>query len=221
MLAGRAGYPSLAFDLQRRCARLFHCAAYWNNYKRHEIRLGYVTDAETAASGKLIEADSESCVGGRSPRQFPSFTGERIMVPPIDLTEFILKRGVQVAALKIDTEGYEPIILRSLVPLLALRAIPDLIVEFTPYAWSSLGVSVEDFLMGTVRDMYEEWGMVRFNPPVNLKMTLTAYFADCTFAPQCAGWSRSTTRLRVLHHGVPDVRIICGASSTIEQRGLD
>ncbi|KAJ3323296.1 hypothetical protein HDU93_002960, partial [Gonapodya sp. JEL0774] len=201
LIAGRAGYPSLAFDLQRRCARLFRCAATWNGYKRHEIRLKYVTDAETTASGKLIEADAGSCVGGRAPRPFPKFEGEKIMISPVYLTDFLEKRDVKVALIKIDTEGYEPVILSSLEPLFQKRGISDILVELTPWTWHGLGNDVDETLNGTFKRMYEKYGMTAHllhgvndaEYPLDLKKHITPFRSFESFAQQVrdsstAGW---------------------------------
>jgi len=125
--------------MQEMCVRLFKCAAALNGFWEHEIHNVYVTDSQTAASGKTVGINSGMCVGGTSPAGPGNANNLPVLqVPPFDLHKYILTKGIQTAIMKIDTEGYEPIILRSLLPLFS--SIDNLFIEVTPGRWTDYGL---------------------------------------------------------------------------------
>jgi hypothetical protein len=63
----------------------------------------------------------------------------------VDVAEMI-PVGVIVRLAKVDAEGNELNVLRSLAPLLAQRRITNLIVEVTPLFWRSANVAVADMI---------------------------------------------------------------------------
>lgn len=70
-----------------------------------------------------------------------------ISVPFLQVEEMLQSAGIasssQVLMLKLDTEGFELVILRALLPTLRTWHIANLIVEVTPMWWANTGFSLQ------------------------------------------------------------------------------
>ncbi|KXS11170.1 hypothetical protein M427DRAFT_73140 [Gonapodya prolifera JEL478] len=164
LIAGHRGYRAIGIEVQRTCAEHFSCNAVWNGYTGHELWNRYAAEQVDEVTGRVIQIDGGLCSGhtsvvqeglGHTPKT------EFVPIRPLDVGRMVLERGLKIAAVKIDTEGYEANIFRSLRPLLAQRAIPNILVEMGPNSWETFGVPREE-AMALFRQMYEEWGMTAY-----------------------------------------------------------
>ena len=150
MIAGYQGLDVAAFDMQPYCVQLFQCAALTNGYKQLSIRNVYVTDAETAATNRLIDMPDGMCHGGSSPSG-PGFGiphASTVGVPPLDLTSFLNHGVLKIALMKIDTEGYEPIVLEAIHASDAQAAarVESIMVEVSPGSWAAHNITKDKAL---------------------------------------------------------------------------
>lgn len=145
LVAGAYGLRAIAFDMQKYCVDLFRCSASLNGYWYHRIYNAYVTNTERAKNGSSpIRVCEDSCSGGTSPHNRGP-KKRQISVNPLDITTFLSARVLNIALVKIDVEGYEPIVLDGLMalPKVALARIANLIVEITPGRWREYGLSFD------------------------------------------------------------------------------
>jgi FkbM family methyltransferase len=69
---------------------------------------------------------------------------QRIEVELISLAELLLRQGRSVAMVKIDVEGYEPAVLRSLIDFTRRSGNkPAILCEISPDAWANQGESLD------------------------------------------------------------------------------
>ena len=159
MISGAYGIPAIAFDMQPMCVQLFGCASLLNGFSGHEVHHGYATSAGVAAANVSVSIPGSMCVGGTSP--YGPGGGERVgaevPVYPIDIEAVIRSRSHRVLLMKIDTEGYECILLGAVMPVIS--HVDHIIVEVSPSRWAEHGVSFEQGV-ALFRELYMTHAMV-------------------------------------------------------------
>ena len=165
-------FKTFAVDMQPDCARLTRCHLALNGLiDRAEVHNRYVTGSASAAPVEVPKDEcnsmaSPTAVGGRRPDGRLRAKSNALLqgrvnrstllpVPPLLLGALLRERlptGGRVAVVKIDTEGYEPVILDALRPVWPL--IDDLVVELQPHAWRLHGLDVEAAI-ATLRELVE------------------------------------------------------------------
>ncbi|KAJ3327674.1 hypothetical protein HDU93_001848, partial [Gonapodya sp. JEL0774] len=207
-VAGLRDYRAIGVEVQPTCAEQFSCTAWWNGYHQHQLWNRYAAENLDVETGRTIMIDEAVCSGhtnvaqGKNEKYNPR--GKMVPIRPLDVGRMIEDANLQVAAMKvwendlqpfdnfqahlthstvtipkIDTEGYEANIFRSLRPLLARRAIPNILVEIGPKGWEKFGVPMHEALE-LFRQMYEEWGMTAYRveivpPETPVPLDLASY----------------------------------------------
>jgi len=153
-------YVTVAVDMQPRCVQVTRCHLALNQLLgRTMVFNNYVS---SNASALPIHVPSRICdsmasptaVGGRRPSGALRANTNAILqgrfnrsqmqpVQPLVLGSLLSGRmnSGRIAVAKIDTEGYEPLILEAMRPL--WPRIDNLIVELQPHAWKHHNIDVE------------------------------------------------------------------------------
>jgi len=137
-VAGTLGFQAIGFDMQWLCVRLNRCGSLINGFLRHQVHYVYVSPT---ADNKSVLADSDTCRGGAQAVDAPTDHSNRMAVYPMHAGKWLRQQGMQIAAVKIDTEGYEPFILETLEPV--MDQIDTIIFEISPASWSTFGLTFE------------------------------------------------------------------------------
>ena len=165
-------FKTLAIDMQPECARLTRCHLALNSLSgRSEVLNAYVSGSSSAAPVEVPKDEcnsmaSPTAVGGRRPDGRLRAKSNALLqgrvnrstlqpVTPLALGTLLRERVApsgRVAVVKIDTEGYEPVILEALRPVWPL--VDDFVVELQPHAWSLHGLDVEAAIT-TLRELVE------------------------------------------------------------------
>eukprot|EP00966_Prymnesium_polylepis_P086362 1999410-Prymnesium_polylepis.1 len=169
-------FQLVGVDLQPHCVTLTRCHLGVSGLygSRSELLNRFVTSGATptASSPVLVPAGvcdsmaSPTAVGGRRPdgrlrARSNTIAGGRynasalVPVAPLQLGEYLrdrVEKGSRVAVTKIDTEGFEPLVLESLRPVWHL--MDDVIMELQPLAWQHHNVS-RDAAIETLRALVE------------------------------------------------------------------
>jgi FkbM family methyltransferase len=129
-MAGKIGFKAIGFDMQPTCVRLAYSTMLLNSFqKQTEIFHRYVTTRTADAP-----VSPTKCSGGTAPNPKQA-NAESVLVQPIHAGNALLERdpNIQIAYIKIDVEGYEPIVLDTLEPLLAgNHGVDAMMMEITP-----------------------------------------------------------------------------------------
>jgi FkbM family methyltransferase len=149
-----------AVDMQPRCRDLVECHLALNRVPyspRVRVMNRYVSDGHGAASSPIRtplracnSMASPTAPGGRRPDGRLRQGQNRLNVTnttavfPLDLGLHLRRRireGARVAAVKIDTEGFEPRVLESLRPVWHLMG--DVVIELQPCTWAHHRINTE------------------------------------------------------------------------------
>lgn len=129
-----------------------------NGFTRHEVHHVYVSPT---TDNKPVLADANTCRGGAQVLDAPS-DKERVPVYPIHAGNMLLGRDIRIAAVKIDTEGFEPFILETLEPV--MDRIDTIIFEISPHMWSSFGLTFEQGI-SRISKMWTKYGFTGIHLP--------------------------------------------------------
>jgi FkbM family methyltransferase len=153
--AGR-GYPVVSIDMLAECARRSRCGSIANLASQLvEIHHAFATDDAGVAAGAL-RAQGAHCFSGTSAAwrdswEWPGFTE---LVQPLQLGRLLAARGRRVAIAKIDIEGGEVAVVRSLAQGNALQLIDHLLVEFSPHMWAALNITTTSEGVGAFAPLF-------------------------------------------------------------------
>ena len=148
MFAAGRGHAVVAVDMQPECARRCRCASVMNRVT-HLLALhtAYVSDDDAAPP---LGTNSLHCMGGVNPAWRARFDwgGHVDTVQALRLGRELRRASAaapggaaRVALIKVDIEGGEVAVLRSLVAGGALHLVDHLLLEFSPHMWAQYNVS--------------------------------------------------------------------------------
>jgi hypothetical protein len=131
------GYQVVAFDMQPLCALLARCTSAVNGAARHVIFNSFVGHGAAP-----LRVGDGVCGGGLGVGTRPDGATSST-VPPTHLARFFahgarlraygIPEPLDVALLKSDTEGYEPYVLETALPMLA--RVRNILIEMFPSRW--------------------------------------------------------------------------------------
>jgi FkbM family methyltransferase len=169
-------FKTIAVDMQPMCVQVTRCHLTLNNALNRTVVLNNFVSSN--ATAPAIDVPSKFCdsmasptaVGGRRPdgrmrahsnaiAQGRFNRSELQPVYPIVLGSYVqqrMQRGERVAVVKIDTEGYEPLVLEALRPLWPL--VDNFVVELQPHAWTLHKMDVE-VVISRLRELVEVNGL--------------------------------------------------------------
>ena len=141
-VAHHYGYRVFGFDMQPLCALLARCTSASNGALKHVIFNNYVGHGET-----VLTVGNGVCGGANGVGWKPS-GATTSSVSPVNIANFFsdpenkksynFPQPLDIALLKADTEGYEPIVLET-----ALRILPkvhNILIELFPSNWERNGI---------------------------------------------------------------------------------
>jgi len=191
-VAGAYGLRAIGFDMQRMCVELYKCSSAINGFWNHKIVNAYVTNSTIADKKSLLQVSNKMCTGGTSVSNTGSDSIE--IIRPLDIGAYLVSQSppLDIPMIKIDTEGYETIILGGIisVPVEYFSRIANFIIEVTPGRWEEFGVS-QDEGFRVFQELFEKGFQARIlydnhNRPspaqahrwhsIILKSTLFSYF---------------------------------------------
>lgn len=172
LLANRLApsFQVFSVEMQPLCADVTACALFLNSGRPAGSSNVTLLNAYVSSQlGPPIAVPSKACdtmasptaVGGRRPggalrgTSAPKRLNASVLVPvpPVLLGEYLLRHilpGERVAAVKIDTEGFEARVIESLRP--AWHLLEDIVMELQPAAWVYHNLSF-DAGVSTLRDL--------------------------------------------------------------------
>jgi FkbM family methyltransferase len=196
MLALTHGCQSLMFDPQAACAALIQQNVCLNErYATRDGALGAVLInnpvSDQHVNLSLAEVAGElKCIGTFSVdvlQKQAQGSAKRITRETVVLDDLLLNSTLQLKVVKVDTEGAEVQVVRSMRRLLQTKRIRHLVVEVTPLFWKRDGIPREtvyqEFLplltlgcsMGRVVDLDLSQAEVVMNSPLDTAEKLRQY----------------------------------------------
>lgn len=172
VIAALLGAHVIAVDMQPMCVWMTACNLRANKVHA-DVKLGYVAPSHVSHSIRVPDDEcsvmaSPTAVAGRYPHglmqkksriiygidnrtSFLSQTMQMLHVPPIDIGAYISKKHATsvISVAKIDTEGFEMVVLESLRPV--WHMLMNVILELQPRSWHYSNVT----LAQGVRTLYE------------------------------------------------------------------
>lgn len=154
-------FATIAVDMQPRCVQVTRCHLALNGLLSRTTVFNKFVSGNSSAQPIMVPSRvcdsmaSPTAVGGRRPDGRLRSNSNAILagrfnrslmslVQPITLGPLVLRRlssGERIAVVKIDTEGFEPLVLESLRPLWPL--VDAFVLELQPHAWRLHGIDVE------------------------------------------------------------------------------
>jgi FkbM family methyltransferase len=141
LLAAAYGCQVLLFDPQPSCIKLVQSNLCLNQGLQ-AIKDGLVTMINQPVSDVTVATNltlPSSCQGTFALRPAGARKLQHL-TQPVSLDAVLFESGVQLYVVKIDTEGFELSVLRSMKKLLAARRVQHLVVEVTPLFWKRDGI---------------------------------------------------------------------------------
>jgi hypothetical protein len=140
-------FQVVGFEMQPLCTKLARCVAAVNGASRHVIMNSFVGNGNMKAINVPdIICDGGAGIGFLPQRQNPSTSTSQVF--PTNLGEFFLDSSraqnlgipqpLNIAILKTDTEGFEPVVLETALAI--LPSIHNIIVEIFPSNWVRNGI---------------------------------------------------------------------------------
>ncbi len=146
------GVDILAFEPEEKNYRLLRANLLLNGLEGSAVAENYGLSQESGQKTIYINPQNP---GGNSVVFASGQESEEIQM--VSLDGYLSERGISADAIKylwIDTEGFEPIVLKGAKNTLKSGNIPVL-VEFNPYLWNDAGYY--DMLMDTLSGIYREF----------------------------------------------------------------
>ena len=139
----RKGANVFLFDPQPSCVRHIAHALVKNGFAGGSIIPNFVG----AVEGEVIEVDTSSDCDGRWPiTELEARNAGGAEIPRNKLTKIktvtlsqVVPANARIVHAKVDTEGAEHVVLRSMLPLLQQGRIDSVIFEITPMWWAMQG----------------------------------------------------------------------------------
>ena len=175
-------FTTIAVDMQPRCVQVTRCHLALNGLLGRSVVFNNFVSSNASAAPILVPSRvcdsmaSPTAVGGRRPDGSLRSNSNAILkgrfnhslmrrVQPLVLGSLLQRRltpGERIAVVKIDTEGFEPLVLESLRPLWPL--VDALVIELQPNAWKLHGIDVE-VAIATLRELVEANGFRAISLP--------------------------------------------------------
>jgi hypothetical protein len=143
-VAHHFGYRVIGFDMQPLCALLARCTSASNGALKHVIFNNYVGHGDT-----VLNVGNGVCGGTNGVGWKPTGTSTS-SVSPVSIATFFLDKEnkksysfpqpLEIAILKSDTEGYEPIVLETALAI--LPNVHNILIELFPSNWERNGIDV-------------------------------------------------------------------------------
>ena len=99
----------------------------------------------------------------------PVFTEDAVMVTTINLDEFFLKKNLKPDLIKIDVEGFELLVIKSMTNYLKESSCCKILFEFADWAEIAAGFEIsasQNYLLAMGYDLFQLPNMVQLNSPI-------------------------------------------------------
>jgi FkbM family methyltransferase len=143
MHAAARGFDVYAFDVQPGCVRWIKSEVLINGF--HE-KITVFNNGVSSKMGYKIDIDSSTCNGGfsfDSQKNEEKSTGKNVLIDTFQLDPLIDEIDKEVI-MKIDTEGSEVDILKTMMRSIKSQKIKSLVIEIIPTLWPLKGNDFEE-----------------------------------------------------------------------------
>jgi FkbM family methyltransferase len=172
MQAASKGLKVHAFDVQPGCVRWVETEILLNGF--HDLVKVY--NKGVATKDMVIDMEMNSCNGGYTfdaSKTANLNDKTKVLVKTMPLDPFIDTLGGKQIVVKMDTEGSEVDILKSMMGALRRKAIMSLVVEVVPNIWHMKGVKAEE-------------GIKVFNEIIEIGYTILVLYDPNAYPTDCA-----------------------------------
>jgi FkbM family methyltransferase len=201
------GCQALMFDPQPACVELIQHQLCLNSYYPNigsGLGVGVIDRPVSAEKQSLTLTEWQPAEGARCAGSYSVDVHVRRTTSPVRqfvretviLDELLLSSGLQLTVVKIDTEGFEVQVLRSMRRLLQAKRVSHMVVEVTPVFWKRDGISrqivyqeFEPLLglgcrMGRVMDVNLTGAVPVIQQPLDTPEKLRHYLVDTDFVQE-------------------------------------